>query len=261
MEPWVARRLNRLDEEFYRAQAASFSATRQAPWQGWERCLRHVPGRSPLRVLDVAAGNLRLARYLAEVRPGTEVAYRACDSCPGLLPGWQPPAGWQVSLERRDVVGELLDASHLTPSHTTPDPVWGRASFDLVACFGFLHHVPTFGARVRLLRQLVGATAPDGVCCVSLWRFMESPRLARQALDMTPRALAELDLGAGDLDAGDYLLGWQGRPHAYRYCHSFSDDEASALLAAVSDVATPRDRFAADGPSGRLNGYLVLGPR
>lgn len=255
MEPHVASKLNHLNATFYRTQSASFSATRQAPWPGWVRCLSHVPVTPSLRVLDVAAGNLRFARYLAEARPEPSVEYLACDSCPGLLTGWQPPRAWRVSFELRDVVGELLATSQ---PHAAPGAMWGERSFDLVACFGFLHHVPTFEARTRLLRQLVGATAPGGLCCVSLWRFMESPRIARQAYDVTPRALAELGLVPDDLDVDDYLLGWQGRPHVYRYCHSFSDDEVTALLRAIADVADPVDRFASDGASGRLNDYLLL---
>lgn len=254
MELQVARRLNGLNEAFYQAQAASFSATRQSPWQGWDRCLSQLPDRSPLRVLDVAAGNLRLARHLARVHPDVAVEYLSCDSCPDLLPRWQPPSSWQVSFELRDVVSELLDSA----GHPMSGGTWAPSAFDLVACFGFLHHVPTPEARASLLRSLALSLAPGGICCVSLWRFMESPRLARQAREVTPRGLAELGLGPNDLDAGDYLLGWQGRPHTYRYCHSFGMEEIAALAEAVADVASLEDHFVCDGAAGNLNAYVVL---
>ena len=35
--PQVIRKLNALTSDFYAREAASFSATRQAPWHGWER--------------------------------------------------------------------------------------------------------------------------------------------------------------------------------------------------------------------------------
>ena len=83
MTPEVARRMNRLNESFYRDNARSFDQTRQTAWPGWERCLciGHTTGALPryggVRVLDVASGNLRLARYLAERLPGVRVDDRS----------------------------------------------------------------------------------------------------------------------------------------------------------------------------------------
>jgi len=36
MTPEVARRMNRLNEDFYRDNARSFDQTRQGAWPGWE---------------------------------------------------------------------------------------------------------------------------------------------------------------------------------------------------------------------------------
>lgn len=57
---------------------------------------------------------------------------------------------------------------------------------------------------------------------------------------------------------GDYLLGWRNTPGAYRYCHSFSDEEIDSLVASVADKAQCVARFRADGRTGNLNEYLVL---
>lgn len=35
--PQIIRKLNALTSDFYAREAASFSATRQAPWHGWEK--------------------------------------------------------------------------------------------------------------------------------------------------------------------------------------------------------------------------------
>lgn len=253
MERAVAMRLGRIDEDFYRTQAPSFSSTRQAPWPGWGRCVDVAAAcAASLDVLDVACGNLRLARHLADARPGLRVSYLGIDSCPALLPEWRAPEGWTLRFRREDVVGELLRKDAGCPSS------WGRHG--LVTCFGFLHHVPTHDARVRLLAWLVRATAPGGVCCVSLWRFAEERGIARRARRSTEEALADLGLSAADLDRGDYLMGWQNRPHVWRYCHAFDDAETDRLVEALAGVATVEDRFEADGRSGRLNGYLVLSP-
>ena len=68
-EEVLALRLCARTGECYRANAESFSQTRQSPWQGWVRLLE-VMGlaaeQKPLRVLDLACGNLRFERYMAD---------------------------------------------------------------------------------------------------------------------------------------------------------------------------------------------------
>lgn len=87
--PQVIRKLNDLTSDFYAREAASFSATRQAPWHGWEKAWElitahdavqgpfpshaaRVPDDSagdsgaPLTILDLGCGNLRFERFLAE---------------------------------------------------------------------------------------------------------------------------------------------------------------------------------------------------
>ncbi|MDR3136291.1 MAG: class I SAM-dependent methyltransferase [Coriobacteriales bacterium] len=59
-------------------------------------------------------------------------------------------------------------------------------------------------------------------------------------------------------EAGDYLLGWDNIPGAYRYCHSFSQVEIDWLSSSVAKKASVVARFKADGRSGDLNTYLIL---
>ncbi len=127
---------------------------------------------------------------------------------------------------------------------------------DLAVCFGFFHHVPTTAARETLLRALVRGVRPGGGVVVSLWQFANSPDLVQRARETDARARAEL--GLPQLDAGDYLIGWQNKPGAYRYCHSFTEQEADALAASVEGEAETVARFEADGRTGNLNAYLVL---
>jgi hypothetical protein len=80
--------------------------------------------------------------------------------------------------------------------------------------------------------------------------------MACKAQVVHEKARAELDLP--DLDENDFILGWKNIDGAYRYCHSFVDDEIDALVASVADKATLIDRFCADGRTGDLNTYIVL---
>lgn len=104
--PQVIRKLNDLTSDFYAREAASFSATRQAPWHGWEKAWElitapdaaqgpfpshaaRVPddsasnSKDSLAVLDLGCGNLRFERFLAE-RTNAPLRVTALDNCPDL---------------------------------------------------------------------------------------------------------------------------------------------------------------------------------
>ncbi len=254
----TARKLRDITSSFYRENASSFSSTRHASWAGWSRCLdamgfdtASVAGQSyrkALCVLDVACGNGRFFRFLQGALPDAEVEYYAVDDCEQLaLEGLASDAD-NVAFQKLDVVSRLIEGSI---EHAIEAP-----PVDIAVCFGFFHHVPGSKARTALLRTLVDSVCPGGYVAVSLWQFAKSPELAAKAVETTAKARAEFGLPV--LDKGDYLLGWQNRPHAYRYCHTFSDEEVARLVCAVSDKTQLVARFEADGRTGALNSYLVF---
>lgn len=255
-EEVLALRLCALTGEFYRANAESFSQTRQSPWQGWVRLLEVVEaasGREPLCVLDLACGNLRFERYLADTLPSRMLSGYAVDNCDPLVEAGErneSDALSRMSFQNLDAI-ERLSGGSLRESLEAPD-----ASCDLVVSFGFMHHVPLERWRVELLRTLIAKVRPGGFVAVSFWRFLNSDKLARKAQETTIRARAEL--GIPELSPNDYLLGWQDTQGLYRYCHHFDELEIERLLAAVADSAELVSRFEADGKTGNLNEYVVL---
>jgi tRNA (uracil-5-)-methyltransferase TRM9 len=83
----TALRLSSLTSDFYAENADSFSETRTNAWVGWERLLEEVaPAMQPQnpRVLDLACGNMRFARFLAERLLQCSIEYLAADNCSGL---------------------------------------------------------------------------------------------------------------------------------------------------------------------------------
>lgn len=256
-EEVLALRLCALTGEFYRANAESFSQTRQSPWQGWVRLLEVMDARAAerelLRVLDVACGNLRFERYLADALPGRMLSGWAVDNCEPLVEaGERSEFGplSRIAFQNLDVI-ERLSAGCLREALEAPD-----ASCDLAVSFGFMHHVPLERWRVELLRALVAKVRSGGFVAVSFWRFLNSDKLAGKAKETTSRARAEL--GIPELPPNDYLLGWQDTQGLYRYCHHFDELEIERLLAAVADSAELVSRFEADGKTGNLNEYVVL---
>lgn len=225
MELGTAHALCALNNEFYRRQSESFSATREASWPGWERVLAsmlcgnarssvsgvpygdaipHVSGApfggmesassgascaSQLRVLDVACGNLRFERFLAAKHEGAFYAL-GVDSCDAMalsaLEGRDFGEG-SVDYLHVDVVGRLLEDDRRDGIFGLSACEKDRAAFDAVVSFGFMHHIPGKRNRLALLRELVEAVRPGGIVAVSLWRFMDDERLARKARAITER--------------------------------------------------------------------------
>ena len=253
MEQELAYRLAAMNRGFYDAHAEAFSATRRSSWAGWERAvdaaglLPAAPGPA-LRVLDVACGNLRFERFLGEALPGRAIEAVCVDACEPLVASAEAlPQNVQARFVCSDIVGALLAGDALP---------WDDGAFDLVACFGFFHHVPGGNARERLMRGLARAAAPGGHVVASFWRFAQDEGLHEKAIGSTERIRA--DLGLPDLDPGDYLLGWQGDESRPRYCHSFEDGEVEAFAACLPGGVRIADVFDADGRTGALNRYLAI---
>ena len=169
MDSSTIDRLRALNNEFYADNAQSFSASRNSPWPGWKRIAAHIGERPALDVLDIACGNLRFERYIAD-ELGEDVASFTCvDSCPELV-----RAGLECEYINADVV-QMLDGSLPFAK------VLGGSRFDLAVSFGFLHHVPGARLREKLLDEMAEVVKPGGLMAVSLWRFATFEKLAKKA--------------------------------------------------------------------------------
>lgn len=274
MQIETARELIALNNRFYAEHAASFSATRSAPWEGWRRLLTllrdHGPQRGqdaakdtdamegveparPYTVLDLACGNLRFEHFLVQELNKAPLHIHAVDSCPALVQGIDLDA---ASLTYHEV--DVLDVLLGERSDQLLDDV---PPCDFTVCFGFMHHVPGAALRQTLLHELVEAAAPGGIIAISFWRFMDDGRLARKAAEAAHIASEQPPFpgyDADSLDTNDHFLGWQNDPSPLRYCHHFIGEELDELVASVSGEARQVLRYDADGSSGTLNRYLIL---
>lgn len=261
----VVQQLSTLTTKFYAREAASFSATRQAPWHGWEKAWKVASEQrpafvaAPLAVLDLGCGNLRFERFLAERTRGP-IAVRALDNCAALAEDGTAPLPERFTLEfhETDLVGYLLDSPTA--------PLVNPATCDIAVAFGLMHHLPTFALRACALYELLSALRPGGFAIASFWQFLNDPRLAAKAEAATAAGRAEHALPL--FQENDFLLGWQEAEHIYRFCHHAPDAEIDALLASAQQALTQADpaapafhelaRFSADGKQGNLNRYVIL---
>lgn len=148
MDRATAKRLCALNTRFYAANAASFSQTRNAPWNGWRRCLvacglgesdeaicsqpakgqlanqasgvqpsndqaatRHPSDRQPLvrSVLDVACGNLRFEAFLEREYPAIDWRLFAIDNCEPLVDASDAALAKKVNFTCEDIIGNMLE--------------------------------------------------------------------------------------------------------------------------------------------------------
>ena len=183
----TVRALCQLNTEFYERNAASFSQTRTAPWEGWRRCMvacgfdeldealgQSMDAQIADSVLDIACGNLRFEAFLANAYPHVDWSFFAVDNCEPLVASGQEDIAKKVHFTCEDIVSNLLDG--LPAAEPANTPAFAAATpFDLVVSFGFLHHIPSFDLRRQFLLEALSQVKPGGYLVVSFWQFLNDP--------------------------------------------------------------------------------------
>lgn len=218
------RALCQLNTEFYKRNAASFSQTRAAPWEGWRRCMaacgfddsdeaalgQPENAQTADSVLDIACGNLRFEAFLANTYPHVDWSFFAVDNCEPLVASGQEDIAKKVHFTCEDIVSNLLEG--LPAAEPANIPALAAATpFDLVVSFGFLHHIPSFDLRRQFLLEALSQVKPGGYLVVSFWQFLNDPAKRAKIEQTHAEALAFFASGAearaNDRDALDRGVG------------------------------------------------------
>lgn len=184
----TVRALCQLNTEFYERNAASFSQTRAAPWEGWRRCMaacgfddsdeaalgQPENAQTADSVLDIACGNLRFEAFLANAYPHIDWSFFAVDNCEPLVASGQEDIAKKVHFTCEDIVSNLLEGLPAAEPANIP-ALAASTPFDLVVSFGFLHHIPSFDLRQRFLLEALSQVKPGGYLVVSFWQFLNDP--------------------------------------------------------------------------------------
>jgi SAM-dependent methyltransferase len=249
--------LNRINQRFYASIADEWSVKRRLAWPGFERVVQRLPSRThdgpATRVLDVGCGDGRFGQFLAERSAAGalihDITYLGTDVSEALLTRARlralPPS---YHFKQADFV-EASIADSL-----------GDQRFDLIGLFGVLHHIPGHTERAELLRALAERVGDFGRLAFTVWRLDEDRRFATHRIPFEAYNSTVLEpITLDQLDPGDTLLRWGSGDAPPRYCHFPSAQELDALIQATGLAVC--DRFRADGHLGRMNEYVVLGPR
>jgi tRNA (uracil-5-)-methyltransferase TRM9 len=231
----IVRRLVDLNRAFYQTFAAPFSATRVRVQPGARRLLARVPPQSA--VADLGCGDGNAARWLGA--HGHCGRYLGLDLSPALLEIAR-------AAEYR-FPAEFLAIDFLVEGW---DRAFPEASFDFVAAFAVLHHIPSEPGRVAFLTACRRLLIPGAPLFLSNWQFLRSERLRGRIVPWSAIGLSE-----SDIDPGDFLLDWRRGGRGLRYVHIIDAEERSRL-ASRSGFAE-KECFVSDGEGGSLADYAV----
>jgi len=245
MKTTTARRLLRLNRDFYDTFAAEFADSRSALQPGMIRALRGLGQFDSL--VDIGCGNGRVGRALATgIVRHPVYRYVGVDFSPRLL---ERSARSQATLPAHFDFA-LCDLTR---------PAWAKGIdhlsdlFDAAVCFSMLHHVPGPRRRLRLLRDIRSLLRLGARCAISVWQFLHVPRLRRKIA-----AWSEVRLALAAVDEGDYLVDWRRGGRGLRYVHHFDEAELVDLCRragfSVLDAYRSDGRAAGDG----MGLYIVL---
>ncbi len=251
MDAATAHKLVDATKKFYQHHAESFSQTRQGSWNGWKDMLSLIGPLYPkIDVLDLACGNLRFEKFLADNMPDHEINSYAFDISEQLAALSQ--GRFKKHFNKMDIMRELERKSLLKSlEESCPKCV-------LSVNFAFMHHIPCLDWRSDLMRSMVEMTRPMGYICVSFWQISKSEKLLSKARDVTAKGCEQLGIELPD-SSGDYLLDWNKDSSQYRYVHDSTDDEIKHIIEYACEAgANLFKTYSADGKMGDLNRYVIL---
>lgn len=240
MDTQTILQLNQLNQAFYATTATEFDKTRNHSWPGWEKSATQLPTKKIESVLDVGCGNGRFALFAEKNFPNL-AKYMGIDSSDALLAA----APKQIR--------------NLTPQYQQVDFISApvvefaqkKETFDLIVLFGVLHHIPGSELRTQLLAQLKKVLTPQGFLVFTTWQFMEFERFTRKIVQPD-----SIHIPPEVLEKNDFLLDWRRGERAIRYCHYFTQEEATDLI--VSAHLQLVHTFRADGKEGNVNRYFIV---
>ena len=129
-------------------------------------------------------------------------------------------------------------------------------TYQLIALFGVLHHVPSFRRRRELLRLLGEHLAPGGLIAVTAWQFEAFERFRGKFVSWDEfNRTARDPINLTQLEPGDHVLPWGDRGDTFRYCHFTDEIEFLTLLKDLSFEIV--SSYTSDGREQNLNRYFI----
>ena len=246
--------LNQLNKTFYETVAQSFDNSRSYLWDGWDQLAPIIDllldKKKHISVLDVGCGNGRfiswIDAYISKKAFPTSnqvsLHYTGIDSNDFLLQTAQQNAKTVIN----NISAEFKNIDIVNHFPTT----FNDETFDLIVCFGVIHHIPGSETRREFIRSITQLLTPNGFACIAAWDFTSIPSLMNRSQKLSDTHIIP------DPEENDYLLDWKRNEHAYRYCHHVTNHEMQDLWSGTQTKIVLHYR--ADGPTKSSNVYWVV---
>ncbi len=236
VNPQLVKQLAEINRTFYAQFAAAFSETRPSRSARLDRILAYIPNGA--RVLDMGCGNGRLAERLD--REGRHLLYTGVDAAVELIAIANARRG-----QLRHVRSEFRVADVMAPDWQRDLP---NSPFDVAVALAVFHHIPSFDARLAVLRDLNAILHVGGTFVMTNWHFERNERLRKKIVSWD-----KAGIDARAVEPGDALLDWKHGGTGYRYCHLLTQPEVQDLAAQSKFQVV--EQFYADAD---MNLYSVL---
>ena len=125
-----------------------------------------------------------------------------------------------------------------------------NGGWSVVTSFATLHHIPSRGIRLNILRTVHQLLKPDGLFIHSNWQFLNSERLKARI-----QPWDAVSISRSEVDAGDYLLDWRSGGEGLRYVHHYDENELQGLAEEAGFKI--KNVFYSDGETRNLGLYEV----
>lgn len=254
MDSDSANRLIELNRQFYQSFAGSFSETRRRLQPGVVRVLDEI--QSEHDILDLGCGNGELWKAL--VNNGHRGSYIGIDfSLPLLKTVGDSVPDRQIieqPASREDIDEALLRYHACFVEADLFKSGWektlAKRSFRVILAFASLHHIPGETNRAGIVKAINQLMPPNGLFFLSVWQFLNSPRLVKRL-----QSWETVGLKRDQVDPGDYLLDWKHGGYGLRYVHHFTEEELTQLAATHGFQVT--EQFNSDGEGSKLSLYQI----
>jgi len=239
MNAATIKALNKINTHFYNQIAEEFDSTRQNPWPGWQKLLPRLPAKPSIAVLDIGCGNGRFASFLTKNK--IKIDYLGTDNNSKLINLAKNKLSKHptIKFNQIDLLNQQLKIAK---------------KYDLIVCFGFLHHIPSFKLRLNFLKQLPNLLAINGILALSTWKFYEQSRFRKKIVSWDKVNT----INPAQLEKHDYLLNWGRGVQNLRYCHFIDKVEEKKLIQNIN--LNTINSYRSDGKSKNLNQYYILTP-
>jgi len=249
-----ANRLIKLNRQFYQSFAVSFSETRRRLQNGVVRLLDRI--QLDEDILDLGCGNGELWKAL--MNKGHRGSYIGIDFSLPLLktvPVFVPESQIIEQPTSSEAIDEALLRYHACFVEADLfksgwEKPLAKRSFGVILAFASLHHIPGEMNRAGLVKSIYQLMPRDGCFFLSVWQFLNSPRLVKRL-----QSWETVGLKQDQVDPGDYLLDWKHGGYGLRYVHHFTEEEITRL--ALTHGFQVAEQFNSDGEGSKLSLYQI----